>query len=517
MVHIGKQDPIPNGVTPAPQKDVSPVTQFFRKATAFFQNPVQSQWIQGAVRPFKELNAEKSNPLEKIGTTTGKIFDTLTGAVVRQKKYSEELQGLKRPGSPLSALTDDDIQQIAQQLVKNERVQFKDLLVLKTPKGLRVLSKDSLKESLRAMKEGNIPTEHLDDLVTGVFEHCAFGKKLYFHDDQAHPVRQTKHKKDEPAHFARLTWEGDYGSLQPIIIKKYTQENPAPQGASKTVKHSVLIRNAASEQCARIKVTKNINLEASIGRALKKAADKEHPGRGKLYFAALESAPVILRKGISSKKAGYLYTQKYENDLNTYFEKSASNLTDTDKLILIYHLMQGLKVMHDAGWIHRDIKPPNIFMGNDKLPRWADFGLSVKQGQIEEQNGTDVFLPESYKRAKENELGHYHQPALDLYALALTLDYLYFRPDVEIQRKKIISYKAWSFQNNKTQILGALQQQVMSKMIRIAGFGKNQKLEMIPGAKVDDALAAFEAAFPHIKGEWEKRIADLEKSSQAHV
>ncbi len=517
MVHIGKQDPIPNGVTPAPQKDVSPVTQFFRKATAFFQNPVQPQKIPGTVHPSKELNAETSSPLAKIGTTTGKLFDNLAGAPARQndslgmtEKYIEELQGLQAPESPLHVLTDDDIQQIARQLVKNERVQFKDLLFLKTPKGLQVLSKDSLEKALLTVKEGNIQKEHLDNLVSGIFKHCAFGKRLYFHEDPAQPVRRSKHKKGEPAHFARLNWEGDYGSLKPIIIKKYTEANPAPKGSFKTAKLSALIRNAASQQFARIKVLENISKEVRIGKILKKAANDVQPGRGKFYFAAPELCPVMMRKGIARDKVGYLLMEKYEGDLCSYFEKHASKLTDSDKLVLIYHLMQGLKVMHDAGWVHRDIKPTNIFMSEDKLPRWADFGGATPKGQVVGQFGTKGFYPEAYWTAPPNEMEAYHQPALDLYAFGQTLNYL-FLTSVIRQPNQTSIFSDWPLKWTPDTTL--LKKVVFSKMIRIAGFGKNQKLEMIPGAKVDDALAAFEAAFPHIKGEWEKRIADLEKSS----
>ena len=41
---------------------------------------------------------------------------------------------------------------------------------------------------------------------------------------------------------------------------------------------------------------------------------------------------------------------------------------------VIAPLLEGLRVIHDAGYLHRDIKPPNIYMRADGTPVLLDFG-----------------------------------------------------------------------------------------------------------------------------------------------
>lgn len=56
---------------------------------------------------------------------------------------------------------------------------------------------------------------------------------------------------------------------------------------------------------------------------------------------------------------------------------------------IIFELLDILKYCHDNGWVHRDIKPDNIILNEDLVPKLLDFGMSFKDG-ITPDFGTEL-------------------------------------------------------------------------------------------------------------------------------
>lgn len=75
----------------------------------------------------------------------------------------------------------------------------------------------------------------------------------------------------------------------------------------------------------------------------------------------------------------FLFMKKGEIDAEYYFNKPNINLRFALQTF-IDNVSKGLRYVHHSGFIHNDIKPPNIIFVNDGNPRFQliDFGLSTR-------------------------------------------------------------------------------------------------------------------------------------------
>ncbi|HET9556519.1 MAG TPA: serine/threonine-protein kinase [Actinomycetota bacterium] len=78
-----------------------------------------------------------------------------------------------------------------------------------------------------------------------------------------------------------------------------------------------------------------------------------------------------------------------------------------------------LEAAHQAGVVHRDVKPGNVFLTSDGEVKVLDFGIASAAGEAAlttgEMLGTPAYL------APERVLGHPATPAADVYALGVVL------------------------------------------------------------------------------------------------
>ncbi|HMP28953.1 MAG TPA: serine/threonine-protein kinase [Saprospiraceae bacterium] len=113
-----------------------------------------------------------------------------------------------------------------------------------------------------------------------------------------------------------------------------------------------------------------------------------------------------------------VYMEKCDTDLITY--SMGKTLTETGALNIIRQIAEGLKYLHDKGYIHRDIKGENIMLcnGNWKL---IDFGFLEKFDKPHELRGTLDFLAPEVVDNKP-DVG---KPS-DVWSLGITLYELYF-------------------------------------------------------------------------------------------
>jgi serine/threonine protein kinase len=97
-------------------------------------------------------------------------------------------------------------------------------------------------------------------------------------------------------------------------------------------------------------------------------------------------------------------------------------LTAAESARLIEDLAGAVQTAHDAGILHRDIKPGNILIGPRGEAKLTDFGLAKHLGQDTGLTaagaalGTPAYIPPEQARGDMSKLG----PAADIYALGAT-------------------------------------------------------------------------------------------------
>lgn len=126
------------------------------------------------------------------------------------------------------------------------------------------------------------------------------------------------------------------------------------------------------------------------------------------YFEANGTAYLVMNyvKGVSL--AEHLKSQP-KGRLN---EETASGI--------LVPVMDGLRVVHERGFCHRDVKPANIYLSDDGLVILIDFGAARTSVQQESLTQT-VFLTPGYAPPEQYSLRGVQGPWTDVYGCAATL------------------------------------------------------------------------------------------------
>ena len=102
------------------------------------------------------------------------------------------------------------------------------------------------------------------------------------------------------------------------------------------------------------------------------------------------------------------------------FRKHRSDFTEEDLLGLTIPLLDGLAVVHKAGYLHRDLKPGNIFIREDGSPVLLDFGAARNAVGRKSKNLTSIVTP-GYAPLEQYFADGNQGPWTDIYAMASIL------------------------------------------------------------------------------------------------
>ncbi|XP_076434684.1 serine/threonine-protein kinase NLK2-like [Babylonia areolata] len=112
----------------------------------------------------------------------------------------------------------------------------------------------------------------------------------------------------------------------------------------------------------------------------------------------------------------HILTELMQSDLQKIIS-SSQTLTSDHVKVFLYQILRGLKYLHSAGVLHRDIKPGNLLVNSNCCLKIGDFGLARFHEPDEEAAMTQVVVTQYY-RAPEILMGvHHYDFAIDVWSV----------------------------------------------------------------------------------------------------
>ena len=94
-------------------------------------------------------------------------------------------------------------------------------------------------------------------------------------------------------------------------------------------------------------------------------------------------------------------------------------VSESDALRYAEQIANALQVVHRAGLLHRDLKPPNVMLREDDGVALIDFGLARNLEGGLQSTRTGVLRGSPYYMSPEQALGEELDPRTDLYSLGI--------------------------------------------------------------------------------------------------
>ena len=95
-------------------------------------------------------------------------------------------------------------------------------------------------------------------------------------------------------------------------------------------------------------------------------------------------------------------------------------LNEKRSLAIVLPIVDGLEQVHDAGYLHRDIKPDNIVIGSDDAPVLLDFG-AARRALGDRTKSLTAVVSDGYAPIEQYARGSRQGPWTDIYALGAVL------------------------------------------------------------------------------------------------
>jgi serine/threonine protein kinase len=140
-------------------------------------------------------------------------------------------------------------------------------------------------------------------------------------------------------------------------------------------------------------------------------------------LASLHHAPAIVRvfDFLEANGTAYIVMELLSGETLEHRVRTKGPLSPSEIDQILWPMLDGLKQVHDTGFLHRDIKPANILLNADGKPTLIDFGASRAAIAGQTTAMTAIFTPgyaapEQFTSAKQG-------PWTDIYGVAATMYY----------------------------------------------------------------------------------------------
>lgn len=189
------------------------------------------------------------------------------------------------------------------------------------------------------------------------------------------------------------------------------------EAVSGTMSEFYMARDRETDQIVGLKILDRDKTEALDARF--KGLDK--PSEGKIAMSLKHPLIVdTLAAGVTTKDQQFLVMEFLDGPGLNSLIVGKSKLLDGNRLTLLRQMAEALKVVHDAGYIHRDICPRNFVCSKDATSlKLIDFGLTVPAERPYMQpgirTGTPNYMAPEVVRRKPTD------KRLDIFAMGVSI------------------------------------------------------------------------------------------------
>ena len=113
---------------------------------------------------------------------------------------------------------------------------------------------------------------------------------------------------------------------------------------------------------------------------------------------------------------GYIVMEYAEGETLSALLQRKGTLTEAELKQLLFPILDGLEAVHQADFLHRDIKPGNIIIRDDGSPVLIDFG-SARQAVVSKSRSVTAIVTPGYAPIEQYSAKGHQGPWTDIYGL----------------------------------------------------------------------------------------------------